>query len=68
MIVVTTPTGNIGQQILCGILDSGEMPRRPRGGIGRYFRFPARCGLVAADVGRADNDAARGFTRASTLR
>lgn len=27
MIVVTTPTGNIGQQILCGILDSGEPVR-----------------------------------------
>jgi uncharacterized protein YbjT (DUF2867 family) len=27
MIVVTTPTGNIGQQILSGILDSGEQVR-----------------------------------------
>jgi uncharacterized protein YbjT (DUF2867 family) len=27
MIVVTTPTGNIGQQILYGILDSGEPVR-----------------------------------------
>jgi hypothetical protein len=34
MIVVTTPAGNIGQQTLCGILDSGEMPLRPRAGLG----------------------------------
>jgi uncharacterized protein YbjT (DUF2867 family) len=27
MIVVTTPTGNIGQQVLCGIIDSGEPVR-----------------------------------------
>lgn len=67
MIVVTTPAGNIGQQTLCGILDTGEMPRRPGAGLGSTGDAQPAAGLSLA-MSAVRIMTRRGAMRASTLR
>ena len=67
MIAVTTPTDNIGQQTLCGILDSGEMPRRPWAGLGSTGDSQPAAGL-SFPMSAVRIMTRRGAMRASTLR